>query len=307
MATTSAPGVRIGELARRAGVSVDVLRAWERRYGLLRPQRSDGGYRLYSAADQQRVLEMVALVDAGLAPAEAARSLEGSDAAATIGSTNSPDSSLGALATSLREALDRFDDTTAQQVLDRVLAQLSVEATLEQVVVPYLHDLGERWAAGAVSVAQEHFASGVLHGRLTSLARGWGSGHGPLAVLACLPGEQHDLGLIAFGLTLAGRGWRIRFLGADTPMSAVRQVVENERPALVVLTTSDRARLSAARAKVRALAERQPVLLAGSGVDARVSRSLGADWLPGGPVQVGRDVSETRMWAVRGSNSRPED
>jgi hypothetical protein len=100
---------------------------------------------------------------------------------------------------------------------------------------PYLHDLGERWARGEVSVAQEHFASNLLRGRLLGLARGWGQGHGPAAVLACLPGEQHDLGLIAFGLTLYRRGWRIIYLGPDTPIATIGQATESLPPDLVVL------------------------------------------------------------------------
>ena len=83
---------------------------------------------------------------------------------------------------------------------------------------------------GDASVAQEHFASGVLRGRLLGLARGWGLGLGPAAVLACLPGEQHDLGLIAFGLALRARGWRIVYLGPDAPIETVEDVSRRLEP-----------------------------------------------------------------------------
>src|SRR5262249_20066340 len=106
----------------------------------------------------------------------------------------------------LDAALSDFDETRAQAVIDSLLAQLSLDVVLGEVVVPYLHELGDRWSGGDVSVAQEHFASGLLRGRLLGLARCWGRGLGPRALLACAPGEQHDLGLIAFGLALRARG-----------------------------------------------------------------------------------------------------
>ena len=90
---------------------------------------------------------------------------------------------------------------------------------LSEVILPFLHRLGVRWAAGRTSVAQEHFASNVIAGRLRSLARGWGQGVGPRAILACPPGELHDLGLLCFGLVLREHGWRITYLGADTPIA----------------------------------------------------------------------------------------
>ena len=87
--------------------------------------------------------------------------------------------------------------------------------------MPYLRDLGDRWERGEITVAQEHFASNVVRGRLLGIARGWGRGVGPRALLACAPGEQHELGLIAFGLALRAHGWRIEYLGADTPLDTI--------------------------------------------------------------------------------------
>ena len=90
--------------------------------------------------------------------------------------------------------------------LDRLLSDFWLTSVLRDVLIPYLAELGERWEHGTVSVAQEHFASNVIHGRLAGLARGWGSGHGPRAVLACPPGELHDLALMVFGIVLNRRG-----------------------------------------------------------------------------------------------------
>ena len=144
----------------------------------------------------------------------------------------------------LADALDRFDEPRAQAILDRLLAAATVDMLLSEVVLPYLRELGDRWERGEASIAQEHFASGILRGRLLGLARGWGLGVGPAAVLACLPGEQHDLGLVAFGLALRARGWRIVYLGPDTPIETIEETSRLLQPSLVVLhaATADRVR-----------------------------------------------------------------
>src|SRR5947209_8480373 len=115
--------LRIGELSRRLGVTAHVLRAWETRYGLLRPSRSNGGYRLYSEADADRIRRMQQHLAAGLSAAEAAQAVlaeavDGSDR--VIGAAETVE--VGELPSKLREALDAFDEPSAQQVMDRLLS-----------------------------------------------------------------------------------------------------------------------------------------------------------------------------------------
>jgi DNA-binding transcriptional MerR regulator len=222
-------GVRIGELSRRTGVSPELLRAWERRYGLLQPTRSAGGLRLYSPADLVRVQAMQQHLADGFAAAEAAT-------LAARTATRGEKLATPAARDGLAAALASFDEGEAHAAFDALLAQLSIDALLRDVVVPYLHELGERWERGEASIAQEHFASTLLRGRLLGLARGWGRGIGPVAVLACAPGEQHDLGLLAFGLALRARGWRIVYLGADTPITSIADTARSFGPAFVVVS-----------------------------------------------------------------------
>jgi MerR family transcriptional regulator, light-induced transcriptional regulator len=253
--------LRIGELSKRSGVSPELLRAWERRYGLFRPTRSAGGLRLYSPADLERVRAMQHHLAAGMAAAEAAalvlRADSGDEAAA----------SPAAARAELAEALDTFDEPRAQAILDRLLAVTTVDTLVSEVVLPYLRELGDRWARGDASVGQEHFASGVLRGRLLGLARGWGLGVGPAALLACLPGEQHDLGLIAFGLALRARGWRIVYLGPDAPIATIEDACTRLDPDLVVLHAVTRERLEPVAEQVSALARRHRVALGGAAAE----------------------------------------
>ena len=284
--------LRIGELSRRSGISPELLRAWERRYGLLHPERSDGGFRLYTARDEQRVASMRANLDRGLSAAEAARlALAEPEVEVDVAGADAGAPALERGADELRAALDALDETRAHAALDRMLAALSVQAVLGGVVLPYLHELGERWARGEVSVGQEHFASNVLRGRLLGLARGWDGGGGPRALLACPSGELHDLGLIAFGLALRGHGWRITYLGPNTPLPTVGEMAGELRPAAVVLAATTDAGFDADRAALRGLSSGAAVWLAGPGASAALADDAGAQLLEVDPLGAAERVA----------------
>jgi DNA-binding transcriptional MerR regulator len=272
--------LRIGELGQRVGASPTLLRAWERRYGLLRPVRSAGGYRLYDADDERRVRAMQELLAQGVSAREAA--------AVVLAGGSPPDADAPAGEPAIRardqlaNALARFDDAAAQAVLDRLLAERSARAVIGEVIVPYLTELGDRWAAGTASVAEEHFATTVIRGRLLGLARGWDAGRGPRALLACPSGELHDLGLLCFGIALRGHGWRITYLGADTPLTTLREAAERLRPEVVVLAATAARRL---RAVADGVADLPAALaLAGEGASAQLAERLGATLLDADPV-----------------------
>ncbi len=284
----SPPAVlRIGELSRRLGVSDHVLRAWERRYGLLRPVRTAGGFRLYSEADLDRVRRMQAHLAQGLSAAEAARAaVDGEPPAGAgtgAGGPAHPDGPADAIAT-LAAALDEFDEPAAHAVLDRLLGNLTVETVLRDVVLPYLRELGDRWERGEVSVGQEHFASNVIRGRLAGLGRGWGHGHGPRAILACVPDELHDIALLAFGIVLNRNGWRIEYLGASTPLDDLIRMARAQRPDLVVLAGTRPQRFEGLTDDLIQLARVAPIALAGPGATSAVADAVGAHLLTDDPV-----------------------
>jgi methanogenic corrinoid protein MtbC1 len=191
----------------------------------------------------------------------------------------------------LRQALDDLDEPAAQALLDRLLTDLTVETVLRDVVMPYLQDLGRRWQDGAVSIAQEHFASHVIRGRLAGLARGWGNGRGPKALLACPPDELHELALLVFGIVLNRGGWRIEYLGANTPMPDTIQVTAQIRPNLVVLAATRPERFAAIIPDLRRLAGTAPVALAGAGASTELAQSIGARLLTGDPVTAAEDLA----------------
>jgi methanogenic corrinoid protein MtbC1 len=195
-----------------------------------------------------------------------------------------PSTAVSAVRDELDVALATLDESRAHAALDSLLAQVSLDSALGDVVVPYLHELGERWERGEVSIAQEHFASSLLRGRLLGLARGWGRGFGPAAVLACAPGERHDLGLIAFGLALRARGWRIVYLGADTPLESVADAARVARPAYVVVSAVDPKTFRVQREALTRLAREHRLCLGGVGA-AKAKLDSDVVTLDGGPVE----------------------
>jgi DNA-binding transcriptional MerR regulator len=274
----STPALRIGEVARQTGLTPEVLRIWERRYGVLQPGRSSGGFRLYSEDDIARVERMRELLDRGVSASEAARVV-----AAAASRTAAGPVDLTAVRHELLSAILTFDEQAVHAMLDGLLDERGVESVLRDVLLPVLAEIGSGWQRGDVSVAQEHFGSQLLRGRLFALARGWSRGIGPRALLACPPGELHDLGLIAFGVALNRLGWRIAFLGPDTPLETLASAAQAVSPSAIVLARAWRDH-ELEVAPLRELGTRFPIALGGAGVDAQTAERAGARYLDADPV-----------------------
>lgn len=268
---------RIKEFSARTGVPEVTLRAWERRYGVLDPERSDGGYRLYSQADERRVLSMQAHISRGIAAAEAARL-----ATAESGLIAVP-ADPEALRTELLGAVTAFDASRADAMLRGAFALGAAEG-IRDVLMPALREIGERWVRGEMTIAHEHFASHLVERSLMQRASGWESGPGELALLACPSGERHTLALLAFGVVLAEQGWRIAYLGADTPLRTLADAAASMDPRVVVLAAMHETRLTDNATAIEALAARHRVVLAGSGATPAVARRLRLERLEADPA-----------------------
>jgi DNA-binding transcriptional MerR regulator len=282
---TDTGALRIGEFARRVEVSPELLRAWERRYGLLKPIRTEGGFRLYTDDDAARVERMKRALDEGLSAAEAAK--------LALVQERPMDGALDDARERLVAAAHTYDEAAVHAILDEALAGFSLETVLQELILPALREIGAEWERGALEVGQEHFASNLVRERMLALARLWGRGGGPLAILACAPGERHDIGLIAFGLVLRSHGWRILFLGADTPVATLRRAVATTAPRLVVIASMDSALLEAQSAELRRLARSTPLVLSGAGASDALCKRLHVDRLDGDLVAAAGVVSRS--------------
>jgi len=278
------PLLRIGELSRRTGLSADVIRAWERRYDLLQPQRSDGGFRLYGVDDLSRLRLMQHFLGRGLPAAQAAGLVHRVQTAAFDTNPGVPEADARRALHVLRTSLESFDEAPAERLLQRLLGVCAPGAVLRDVVLPYLFEVGERWERGEATIAQEHFASSFLEGWLLTMARGWGQSGGRRALLACMRGERHVLGLISFGLALHDLGWRITYLGADTPLDAIACAAEAVDADVVVVAATLPAALTGALDDLRALADRHPLAIGGSAAVGAGEPWLSDRTLPADPL-----------------------
>lgn len=181
--------------------------------------------------------------------------------------------------------IEGFDEELADGALVGLLWDVALPEALEQVVMPFLQELGDRWESGTLSVAHEHFATDLVRRRLAALVHQHEllpvqGRRRPRVVLACPPGERHDLVLLCFALLLGESGWRTTFLGADTPIDAVASAARAAGADAVVIATTRTSRLTAHRESLVELAGDHDVYLAGRGADVEIARVLRARLLP---------------------------
>lgn len=230
--------LRIGEVSRRTGVAVPTLRAWERRYGLLAPARTDGGHRLYSDTDVTRVRSMQQLLEEGWSAAAAAREVLREPRPVTRltpGDGGGQGNASADLIARLETAIDAFDAQSADGVVDDVFARFEVPRALDEVVLPVLRQVGEGWQDDPRVIAREHFATNTLRPRLQRLLRTHTRAGARVCLAAAPEGEEHDLGLLACAVVVADAGWRVHYLGARTPTAAMERAAEDLHPEVVLV------------------------------------------------------------------------
>ena len=279
----------ISEAANRAGVTADVLRAWERRYQIVEPRRTSGGYRQYDEAAIRRVRAMRRMVDDGWTPSAAAESLRDVEDADLPDAVAVPDESTLADADDLRDRFVRaaadMEPAALQAVLDEMGARASFEPMVDRYLFPALHALGDAWQAGAVSVAAEHAASAAV-GRWIGAAYDAAGTNRPGArpILVGLPaGARHELGALAFAAAARRAGLTVQYIGADVPASEWIRAARATMASAAVIGVPTAADASAARAVVASLRRALPdvlVILGGDGARAMQRQSVLPALLP---------------------------
>jgi methanogenic corrinoid protein MtbC1 len=264
--------LNIAALSRRTGVAPDTLRKWEQRYGVLRPRRTPGGQRRYTEHDVARVEWLRDRLKEGWRIGEASRVLEEAQGPGLADPQG--------LRQALSEATQESSGEEINAVLDQVFAVLPLEVAISEVIAPVLHWAGDEWAAGRLSVAQEHLLSGKVRARLNILLGDIRGGVRGTAVLACAPGEQHDLGLLMLAVMLRADGWRVEYLGQDTPVEEAVAFAETLSAALLCVSATQADTIESLGRALEGL-ERRPraaLVLGGAAVDAARAKSLGASY-----------------------------
>jgi DNA-binding transcriptional MerR regulator len=223
--TNTIPVYNLKAVILETGLNPATLRAWERRYGFLKPQRSPGGQRIYSEQDITLLKWVMARQAEGLSISRAIQLWRNQEESRTQESL-STGPAVGAEGTRLDEARQqwiaaclRFDEAEAERTLSQAFALTAPEVICIEVLQKGLAEIGARWAAGAVSVQQEHFASALLVRRLNALLAVAPRPSRPGRLLAaCPPGEEHDLALLMLTFILRWGGWEVIYLGANVPL-----------------------------------------------------------------------------------------
>ncbi len=204
----------IKQAAARTGVSVPLLRAWQRRYGVVDPERTAAGYRLYSEEDLTRLRAMRALVARGWSPSAAAASLQNASSGNVAVGPADPDT----LVERFTEAAAAMEADEVERLLDEMASLGSFETVAERYLLPAMTSLGDAWAAGSLDVAAEHAASHAVLRRLSAAFEAAGHSAGGQRVLVGLPaGARHELGALAFSVAARRGGLPVTYLGADLP------------------------------------------------------------------------------------------
>jgi MerR family transcriptional regulator, light-induced transcriptional regulator len=248
------PRYKIGTVAKLTGLSPFLLRAWENRYDLLKPQRSDTGRRAYTRSDVETLRAVKRLLDRGYSIGEVARwspeqiraAIEdgteriGASTArrtATDGAANAGESDLfGATRARLLDAAARFDREAFEAALADVSAAAPFGDIVAKVFMPLLTAIGHEWANGDLSIASEHFATNAIRQRLVAGLQATAHSGGPRAAIAGAPGDYHELGALFAAYRLAREGWAVTFLGANLPAPEFADAIARLEPSLIGLS-----------------------------------------------------------------------
>lgn len=297
------PRYRIHHVAQITGVHPSTLRAWERRYGLLRPRRTEAGHRLYSNEDLERVRRIARLAADGIPYPRIPDLLESDEAVESGAAGASRGEPLSGLLERARRHAGAFDTPALEGLYRRALGLLSVEEAFEHVFLPLLLELGERWHAGEEVIAEEHFLSMFVRRKALAYINSLPSRADRRPVVcATAPGDAHEIGLLYFTLKLVGRGLPVTYVGTSVPPECLGRVVASTSAAAVCVSftlPADGATARRVLADLRALPQTPAVILGGQG-----TAGLNGDMLAEAEV-CGLDLEAGLVAALGASRARP--
>lgn len=269
----------IKQAAARSGLNVPTVRAWERRYGVVQPERTAGGYRLYDDAAIERLIAMRNLVERhGFRPSQAAEQVlaAGPELAGLTEEPATPTAAApvaGVTGTRSDQLVDAFiaaatalDVASMDRVLDEAFAAQRFEAALENVVFPALRRVGDGWSDGSIDVAMEHAASETVRRRLARFFETLASSDTPDVLVGLPPGCHHEIGALAFAIAARRAGIGTIYLGADVPLASwlvAAQTTKAPVAVLGVIEASDVPAAAEVAASLHASPRRTTVALGG--------------------------------------------
>ena len=270
------------------GVNSVTLRAWERRYGLIRPQRTAKGHRLYTREDIERIQRVVSLLNQGISIGQVKPLIEDTaDTSAQLAEPVHTDEWQRYRARLLR-AIEHFDEAALDTAYNDALSLYPVDLVIRNLATPLLQHLGEHWKERAAGVAEEHFFSVYLRNKIgTRIHHLNARGTGPLLLVACLPGEYHEIGMLFFALTAVSHGYRVVPLGANLPLEQIPAVLEQRPCDAVVLSGSARPARGLLEGQLATLVSAVSIpVFVGGAITLRHSEALHAS----GAIPIGQEL-----------------
>jgi DNA-binding transcriptional MerR regulator len=290
----------IKEAAIRSGVGAPLIRAWERRYGVVHPARTESGYRLYDEGNIAVLRTMRGLIESGWTASVAARAIAAGEIEVEPVQGAGPAASEAAV--NRARMIDRFvlaaeaaSPTEVEAALDEILAAGSYEAVVDDILLPAAAGIGDSWSAGRISVAAEHAASAAMMRRLAAVFQAAGVPTRPSVLVGLPAGSRHELGALAYAAALRRQRVGALYLGADVPVDSWIDVIDRSRAVAVttaVVMESDR---DAAKDLVRGLQERGGVTISVGGAAAQADLSAvdGIIVLPARVTEAARVMADT--------------
>jgi MerR family transcriptional regulator, light-induced transcriptional regulator len=221
------------------GVNAVTLRAWERRYNLITPQRTPKGHRLYTHEDVERINQVVGLLNQGISVSHVKPLLDQMPGEILATATRDEGDTWKTHQEKMLRAIEKFDEPALDSIYNDALSLYPVDIVNQRLTTPLLRLLGERWKKRETGIAEEHFFSVYLRNKLgTRIHHMNQRGNGPLLLLACLPGELHEIGLLFFALAAVNAGYRVLILGANTPLQQIPGVLDIKPCVGVILSGS---------------------------------------------------------------------
>lgn len=223
----------VNEVEERTKVPASTLRQWERRYGFPKPERSDAGYRLYSDHDLHHIASMKQHIADGIPASRAAELVKRLEPVAT------GPRPLKDMCTELVNALVALDEAKADRILSEAHSLHTVDAIMLELMQACVVTIGQHWHDGKIGIATEHFASSYIHGRLRALLSNTPNmPNAPAVVVACAPSEQHELGALVLSVSLRRSGYRVYYVGANTPVEDLRDLVRDTQAIGVMISAT---------------------------------------------------------------------
>lgn len=229
----------IGHVTELTGIPAVTLRAWERRYGLPRPHRTAGGHRLYTLVEVEQLRRVQELMQKGYTVSRAVKRLRAEESQPGKELSEGSADHWSSYRRRLLDAVDHFDTIALENAYNDPLSLFPVDLVIDNVLLPVLQRLGDEWLQRDDGIAREHFFSNFLRNKVgTRFHHELQRRQGPSLLFACLPGEEHELGLLLAGLVAGTRGFRVLYLGANLPLAQLPPVANRVNPAGIVLSAT---------------------------------------------------------------------